>query len=135
MTSENLDTIRTYLTASGEFDWKIAGRCVGPGYVWIDHGTGVVARSPAELQEALEDASAYTSARYDIEQAFEATNGAIIVQGVQTCTIAGTWRSMEATGQVVSFPFCSIFRFDDDGLIVHEEQYYDMYSVRRQLGY
>ena len=127
--------IRRYYEASGELDWETAGKCIGPGYVWIDHATGVIARTPAELQEAMEDASSYSSARYEIEQAFEAKDGAIVLQGVQTCTIAGRWRAMEATGRQVSFPFCSIFRFDDDGLIVHEEQYYDMYSVRRQLGY
>jgi len=82
-----------------------------------------------ELQEAMDDAPAYASARYPIEQAFEAKDGAITIQGVQTCTINGLWRSMEATGQQVSFPFCSIFRFDDDGLIVHEEQYYDMFRA------
>ncbi|MGO9385419.1 MAG: ester cyclase [Mycobacterium sp.] len=108
---------------------------MGPGYVWIDHVTGLTARSEAELHEAQEDASAYSSARYDIEQAFEATNGAIIIQGRHTCTLAGPWRGMEATGRTVSFPFCAIFRFDDDGLIVQEEQYYDMHSVRRELGY
>ncbi len=127
--------IRAYFEASGEIDWEAAGRCIGPGYVWIDHATGVVARSPAELQQAMEDASSYSSARYEIERAFETNDGAIIIQGIQTCTIAGAWCSMEATGKQVSFPFCSIFRFDDNGLIVHEEQYYDMDGVRRRLGY
>ena len=135
MASNNLETIRRYYNASGEFDWETAGRCVGPGYVWIDHGTGVVARTPGELAEAMEDASSYSSAEYKIEHAFEADDGAIIVQGAHTCTIVGPWRSMETAGQTVSFPFCSIFRFNDDGLIVHEEQYYDMYAVRHQLGY
>jgi ketosteroid isomerase-like protein len=42
---------------------------------------------------------------------------------------------MEASGQRITFPFCAVMRFDDDGRIVHEEQYYDMLAVRRQLGY
>jgi len=44
MSSNNLDLIRSYFKAGGEFDWETAGRCVGLGYVWIDHATGVVAR-------------------------------------------------------------------------------------------
>lgn len=135
MSSKNLDTVRKYFKACGELDSETARRFIGPGYVWIDRGTGVVARSPAELQKALEEFSSCSSARYEIDEALEAKGGPIVIQGVETCTVAGPWRSMEATGQQVSFPFCSIFRFDDDGLIVHEEQYYDMYCVRRQLGY
>jgi hypothetical protein len=42
---------------------------------------------------------------------------------------------MEADGRNVTFQFCGLFRFDGDGRIVHEEQYYDMASVARQLGY
>ncbi len=135
MTSTNLDTVRTYYKASGEFDWKTAAECIGPGYVWIDHGTGFVARTPAELEEAKEDAAAYSSIRYEIEQELEAASGAVVIQGCHSCTLARPWRGMEATGQTVSFSFCAIFRFDNDGLIVYEDKYYDMYSVRRQLGY
>jgi predicted ester cyclase len=131
----NLDTVRKYFKACEELDWETARRFIGPGYVWIDRGTGEVVRSPAELQEAVEAASSISSVRFEIDEAFEPNGGPIIIQGVETCTVAGPWRSLEATGQQVSFPFCSIFRFDDDGLIVHEEQYYDMYCVRRQLGY
>jgi hypothetical protein len=49
VSGKNLDMIRRYFKASGELDWETAGRCIGPGYVWIDHATGVIARSGAEL--------------------------------------------------------------------------------------
>jgi predicted ester cyclase len=42
---------------------------------------------------------------------------------------------MEATGQHVAFPACTVFKFDADDRIVHEEQYSDMASIMRQLGY
>ena len=42
---------------------------------------------------------------------------------------------METTGQRIAVPFCTIFRFDSGGRIIFEESYYDMLSVRRQLGY
>ena len=59
----------------------------------------------------------------------------IIVQVDQSCTVTGPWRSMDTTGQRIEFPFCDIFRFDSEGRIVHAEAYYDMRSIRRQLGY
>jgi ketosteroid isomerase-like protein len=133
--ADNLQTVRTYYTASAEHDWKAAGACVGAGFVWIDHGTGVVARSAEEHREALIDASAWSDTRFDITNAFETADGAIVVQVDQSCTVTGPWRSMETTGQRIVFPFCDIFRFDSEGRIVHEEAYYDMLSVRRQLGY
>jgi predicted ester cyclase len=135
MGTNHLDTIREYWRASDEADWDAAGRCVGAGYVWIDHATGVVARTPEELQDALTDAQAWSNTRFQIEDAFETGDGTVIVQAVQSCNIAGSWRSMEAQGQQVSLPLCSIFKFDGEGRIIHQETYYDMLSVRRQLGY
>jgi len=130
-----IDTIREYYNAGEKGDWEAAGRCVGPGYVWIDHGTGVVASSTKELYEAQLDADAWSESRFEITKTYEAADGTVIVQGEQTSTVAGSWREMEATGQRISLPFCTVFRFDSEGLIVHEEMYYDMLAVRRQLGY
>ena len=136
MTSAHLDTVRAYYKALDAQDWAVTDRCVGPSYVWIDHGMGVVARTPAEIQAALADEEPWkASSSLNIEHAFETTDGALIVQGVRSGTITGTWRGMEASGQRITFPFCAVIRFDDDGRIVHEEQYYDMLAVRRQLGY
>jgi len=41
---------------------------------------------------------------------------------------------MEATGQHIAYPACTIFKFDSNDRIVFEETYYDMLSVTRQLG-
>jgi predicted ester cyclase len=128
--------VRAYYKATDAQEWAATGDCVGQGYVWIDHGTGVVARTPDELQAALTDEGPWQgTSRFDIEYAFETGDGALIVQGVRSGTVTGSWRGMEVTGQKVTFPFCAVMRFDDDGRIVREEQYYDMLSVRRQLGY
>jgi predicted ester cyclase len=134
-TMTHLDTVRTYYRASGAFDWGTAAQCLARGYAWVDHGTGFVARTTAELEEAKQDASAYSDIQYEIEHELETVDGVVVIQGRHICTLAGPWRGMEAFGQTVSFAFCSIFRFDDDDLIVFEDKYYDMHSVRRQLGY
>jgi hypothetical protein len=62
---------------------------VGPGYVWIDHGTGIVARSPEERREALIDASAWSDTRFEITNVFETADGAIVVQVDRSCTVTG----------------------------------------------
>jgi ketosteroid isomerase-like protein len=133
--ADNVQTVRAYYAAAEVADWKAAGACVGPGYVWIDHGTGVVARSPEEHREALIDASPWSDTRFEITNAFETPDGTLVVQGEQSCTVTGPWRSMETTGQRIAIPFCTIFRFDSEGRIVLEEMYYDMLTVRHQLGY
>lgn len=135
MTSKKLDTIRAYWEGSANADWAAAGRCIGPGYEWVDHATGVVARSDDELQESLADEMPWSNVRFEITNVFDAADGVVIVQAIKTGTIMGTWRSMDATGQQVSLELCTIFRFNADERIVFEEAYYDMSTVMRQLGY
>jgi predicted ester cyclase len=131
----HVDTVRAYYEAGERNDWETAGSYVGPGYVWIDHATGVEARTPSELYEAQLDADAWSDTRFEITDAYEVPDGTVIVQAIQTSTVAGLWRGMETTGQRFSVPFCTVFRSDADARIVHEEMYYDMESVKRQLGY
>lgn len=76
----------------------------------------------------LADAQAWSNTRFTIENAFQTDDGTVIVQAVQSCNITGSWRSMEAQGQHVSFPLCSIFKFDSEDRIIHEESYNDMLS-------
>jgi hypothetical protein len=65
---------------------------------------------------------------------YEATDGTLIVQATVTRTLTGQWRSVEPNGQTVTTHVCVIFRFNEDGLIIYEEQYEDALSVMRQLG-
>lgn len=134
MSSKRLDTVRAYYEASSRADWQAAGACTGPGYQWIDHGTGIVATTAEQLQQATADEGPWSNVSFEIEDAFEA-DGVLIIQAVRSGTIHGSWRAMEATGQTVSFPLCTIFKFNADNKIVCEEAYYDMLSISRQLGY
>jgi hypothetical protein len=135
MTENRMNRIREYWRASEEGDWPAAGLCIGPGYVWIDHGIDVVARTVDELIEAQVDASAWSDTRIEIGSNYFSSDGEIVVQSVHSGIVSGSWRSMEGKGQRVTFQTCTIFKFDDDDRIVHEEAYYDMLSARRQLGY
>ncbi|MGH3677388.1 MAG: ester cyclase [Mycobacterium sp.] len=134
MTSKRLETVRKYWEATSRADWPAAGKCVGPAYQWIEHGTGVVAKTVEQLLAANADEEPWSDVSFEIGGVFE-TGDALVVQAVRRGTITGSWRSMEATGQSVSFPLCTIFKFNADELIMSEEAYYDMSAVARQLGY
>lgn len=82
MTTSHLETVRAYYKAGEVADWESAGRFVGPGYVWIDHGTGVEARSSKELYEAQIDADAWSDSRFEITSAYEAPDGTVVVQAI-----------------------------------------------------
>jgi len=131
MAREHIETVREYWAASDRADWEAAGRCIGDGYTWVDHTLGV---APTDLDVALEEAQAWSDQTFEITQAFDATDGTLIVQATVTRTLTGRWRSVEPQGQRVSNPVCIIFRFDEQGLIVLEESYEDALAVMRQLG-
>ncbi len=76
----------------------------------------------------------WSDLRFEITNAFD-TNDALLVQAVRSGRITGTWRSIETTGQHVTFEFLDIFKFNSDDQIVWEEAYYDMSDIMRQLGY
>ncbi len=134
MSGKRLATVRAFWDACSRGDWTGAGSYVGEGYVWVDHATGVVAKTPKEHQEALADDLPWSDLRFEITNAFD-THDALIVQAVRSGRLTGTWRSMETTGQHVSFEFLDIFKFNSDDQIVWEEAYYDMSDIMWQLGY
>jgi len=132
--SRRRERINDYWRASERGDWSAAGACVAPDYVWIDHGRGIVAQTPDELQEALADDVAWSDLRFETLNVFNAEDGVLIVQGVRSGSIDGTWRSIATSGQHVEWEFLDIFRFDSNTLIVSQESYYDMAAVLRQLS-
>jgi len=125
--------VRAYWDASARSDYDSAGCCIGPGYVWIDHTTGVVARTAEELLAAAADDAAWSDRTFEITNVFETTDGALVVQATVSGTLNGTWRSVVAQGRPASSDTCTIFRFDEDDHIVSEEHYSDALTILEQL--
>jgi hypothetical protein len=128
-----LDTVRTYYGASAVSDYEKAGACVGPGYVGIDRHKGVTYRTTDELLEAQAEDAAWSDRSFDITNAMETADGALVVQVTIAGRLNGSWGSLTGRGQQVSFDACVIFRFDDDGRIISEDHYSDLLTVKRQL--
>lgn len=125
--------VRAYWDASARSDYDAAGRCTGPGYVWIDHTKGVTARTAEELLAAAAEDSAWSDRTFEITNVLETTDGALVVQATISGTLRGMWRSVVASGQRTTSATCTIFRFDDDDHIVSEEHYSDALTIMEQL--
>lgn len=134
MPLNNVETVRRYWDASARSDYESAGRFIAPGYVWIDHTTGVVARTADELFAAAAEDAAWSDRIFEITNVLETTDGALVVQARISGTLNGSWRSHEARGQCVSNDTCTIFRFDDAGRISSEEHYSDALTLVEQLA-
>jgi ketosteroid isomerase-like protein len=134
MASAHEETVRAFFRAVERNDFDALGRLVGDGYIWIDHTTDVVARTPEELLAAKEEASVWSDLDFVIDRAMDTADGALVAQMTVTQTLLGEWRSVKGTGQRVRREICEIFRFDAEGRIVVEEMYEDALSLMQQLG-
>jgi hypothetical protein len=94
----------------------------------------VVAQLVDKLLEAKIDASAWSSTRIETQTAHDTTDGSIIVQAIHSETITGKWRGHGGERSADYVPGCTIFSTTMI-LIVHEEAYCDMASIRKQLGH
>ena len=133
--SSHIETIREWFSLVERKDNQAIGeRFVGEGYTWIDHTNGVVATTQEQLEAAMVEDSQLSDRKYVIKEAFETTDGAVIVLLSITDTLTGEWRGIKGTGQQVHREMCDIFRFDTDGRVISEEAYEDALSIMRQLG-
>ena len=133
--TDHVETVRKYLELSARKDYRaVAAQVIGDGYTWIDHTNGVVATTPEQLEAAMVEDLQWSDYNFEIKQAMETTDGAVVVLATLTKTLTGEWRGVKGQGQRVTWEFCDIFRFDADGRIVHEEGYGDNLSIMRQLG-
>lgn len=134
MVSEHEQSVRKFFHAVEHNDFETLAQLVGATYIWIDHTTDVVARTPEQLQAAKMEDSVWSDRQFVIDRAMDAADGAVVVQMTVTQTLTGEWRSVKGSGQRVRREICEIFRFDAEGRIVVEEMYEDALSLMRQLG-
>jgi len=133
MGPQNEATVREFFRAVEREDFETLARVVGPGYIWIDHTTDVIASAPEDLQAAREEHAAWSDREFVIDRAMTATDGTVVVQITNTQTLTGEWRSIKGTRQRVRREICEIFQFDAEGRIVVEEMYEDTVPLLRQL--
>jgi hypothetical protein len=114
MTSKNVETALTYLTAGLRGDNKTCAQLLGDTFKWIDRAQGFTAESIEELLRSADEHAGWHDRVLDVERVMEAENS-VIVQGTLTQTHIGPWRSVPPTGKRVTVPFCDITSFDTQG--------------------
>jgi steroid delta-isomerase-like uncharacterized protein len=67
-----------------------------------------------------------------IEQTHSA-EGSVVVEGTSAGTHLGPYRGLPPTGRSVRWPFCAVFVFEQDRLLI-ERVYFDLGTVLRQIG-
>lgn len=62
-----------------------------------------------------------------------ATDRAIVIEQTLRGRHVGTWEGLAATGRTFAIAVCTVYRFDDAGLLVSEDVYFDRQRLRDQL--
>ena len=106
MASEHEATIREFFRAVEREDFDTLARVVGASYIWIDHTTDFVARTPEQLQASREEDAAWSDREFVIDRTMDTTDGALVAQMTVTQTLTGEWRSIKGTGQRVRREIC-----------------------------
>jgi hypothetical protein len=134
LASDHQETLRAFSDAVERSDFETLENLVSAEYIWIDHTTDFVARTPGELLAANEEDSAWPDRQFVIDRIMNTSNGALVVQITNTQTLTGEWRSVKGNAQRVRREILEIFQFDSEGRIAVEEMYDDALSLMRQLG-
>lgn len=71
--------------------------------------------------------------RIDVQERI-LSDDAVVLQVSISGTHTGPWRGLPATGRLVQFPLCGIFRFAADGKLASETIYYDRAAVLHKIG-
>jgi steroid delta-isomerase-like uncharacterized protein len=133
--SKNVDAVRASFEIWNKRDLKKAASAYAENATLIDHsrettykGRDQIIGAWEELVKGFPDAEATELQTYD-------AGDTVVTTFVGRGTNKGEMMGMAATGRRVSSPVCSVARFDSKGLIEHEDQYSDTFSLLVQLGH
>jgi hypothetical protein len=122
--------------AFNDRDWDRIGERISPVCVYIDHARNETARGPEECvalyrswTEAFSDGEIVGGALYD------GLEDLSICRFIGRGTQDGPLGPFPPTGLTSDTAFCEFLRFDDDGLVVAGEVYYDQLGLLMQLGH
>jgi predicted ester cyclase len=62
------------------------------------------------------------------------SEGAIILELLLAGTHTARWMGLEATGRRFEVPVCTVYLFEESGLLAGEHVYFDTADLRRQLA-
>ncbi|MEP7346846.1 MAG: ester cyclase, partial [Gemmatimonadaceae bacterium] len=129
----NLAAIRRQFGSWNDGDWAGLSRDVADGYL-MDSDTNVspVVGKDGMRQYARTLHTGFPDLRFDLIEVFG--NGDMVTATwIASATHRGDFRGLASTGRRIELHGCTVSRFRD-GRIARQHSYWDMATLRRQLG-
>ena len=135
MASRNVETFRSSHQAFNRRDFDAVLSVVVEGISYHDRARNVTFRGRDGFMEFMQGwVSAFSTAQIE-EAVYTDAGDVVIAQFVGRGINDGAMGPLPATGRPVEFNFCEIVRFDERGLVVSADAYYDQLSILVQLGH
>jgi len=135
MASKNVETFRAAHQAFNKRDFEAVVNAIDEDVIYRDRARDVTFRGRAGFQEFMRGwVAAFSNA--EISEATYIDGGdTVVAQFTGRGVSDGPLGPLPATGKPVTFHFCEIVRFNDDGQVVSGDAYYDQLSILVQLGH
>lgn len=135
MASKNVETHRAAHQAWNRRDFDAVVSQMAPSISYTDHPRGQTVITPGEFKEWVTTWAQLFSDGQITDAGYLGAGDAVVAQFVARGTNDGLFGPYPATGRELTFALCEILRFDEHGLIVGGDVYYDQLSMLVQLGH
>lgn len=135
MASKNVETLRAAHEAWNRRDFNGTTREVTDNCVYIDHGRGQTLRGKQEFTRYIKMwADAWSDGRITKAEYIDAGN-VVVCEFTGEGTNDGPFGDFPPTRRHLTFSYCEIWHFDNNGRMTNGGGYYDLYSILSQLGH
>lgn len=126
-------TAIAFLQSTFANDYDTLLSLVGEDFTLIDHPERRTYRTEAEHAEAIAADVVWAERQFELQHGMETTDGAVVLQYVETARHVGRFHGIDPTGTVITNDVCNVFRFDANGRIIEMEIYEDLLDVLHEL--
>jgi steroid delta-isomerase-like uncharacterized protein len=135
MASKNVETLRAAHESWNRRDFDGCTRNLADNYVYTDHARGETLKGKQKFRDYVENwAKAWSDGKITNARYLDAGD-VVIAEFIGEGTNDGPFAGMSPSGRRLSFPFCEIWQFDNNGRMLTGRCYYDVYSILTQLGH
>lgn len=135
MGSKNVKTVREQFEALNRRDLDAGIKAYAEDAVATDHSTSETFKGRAEIKQWFEMYfGASTDARVTLDEVIDAGD-TVVVQLRFEGTNDGPLGPLPATGRHFAIDVCDVVRFNEKGLVVSDDGYFDQLGLMVQLGH
>jgi steroid delta-isomerase-like uncharacterized protein len=135
MSQKNVETLRATYQSWNKRDFDGVVRSLADRITFLDHATGRTVSTRQEFRTWAEDWAKTFSDGKILNPEFIDGGDYVVGQFTAEGTNDGPFAGMQPTGRRMSFPYCEIWRFDQNGRMASGGCYYDLYTILTQLGH